>query len=193
MDRKKRLTGSVWKTAKAAAKWMKMCDNSPADIILENIADFGPHDRVLDFGCGNGRNAVPVLRRGAQVTLADVNPYLLEDAQQAARKTGGAFEAVKIEERPSFPNDYTRIILIGVLHACPDKAEILRGCYEWLKYGGRLYSSSLGESLDCKSPYRFGSFRDFLAAHMACGFRQIVGKESWNGRSVIYDGIFEKR
>ena len=44
--------------------------------------------RVLDLGCGVGRHAVPMARRGFQVTGLDFNPRYLAGAEGAAREAG---------------------------------------------------------------------------------------------------------
>lgn len=44
--------------------------------------------RILDVGCGNGRHAVPLARRGYRVTAVDRSPRLLEKATEAKDRAG---------------------------------------------------------------------------------------------------------
>ncbi|HEY7653515.1 MAG TPA: class I SAM-dependent methyltransferase [Methylomirabilota bacterium] len=50
----------------------------------------GPGARLLDAGCGNGRYAVELARRGFVVTGVDRSPALLEEAARRARTTESA-------------------------------------------------------------------------------------------------------
>ncbi len=50
----------------------------------------GPGDRVLDMGCGAGRHAFALLRRGAHVTALDMDAGELEDV-------AGMFAAMRLE------------------------------------------------------------------------------------------------
>jgi cyclopropane fatty-acyl-phospholipid synthase-like methyltransferase len=43
-----------------------------------------PGSAVLDIGCGTGRHAVELARRGCDVTGVDISPGMLEQARQAA-------------------------------------------------------------------------------------------------------------
>lgn len=44
--------------------------------------------RVLDFGCGNGENTVPLARRGAQVYAMDISLDIIKLAEQRLRLNG---------------------------------------------------------------------------------------------------------
>jgi SAM-dependent methyltransferase len=61
-------------------------------------AAIGPHDRVLDVGCGVATTAIEIAQRfGAHVTAADVSPLMLERAQTFVRqRANGA--TVSVEE-----------------------------------------------------------------------------------------------
>ena len=48
--------------------------------------------RILDIGCGTGRHAVELARRGYQVTGVDISSGMLTEAQKAAKEAG-----VKVE------------------------------------------------------------------------------------------------
>jgi SAM-dependent methyltransferase/GNAT superfamily N-acetyltransferase len=56
----------------------------------------GPGATLLDAGCGNGRYAVELARRGFVVTGVDRSPALLEEAAARERATGNAL-SVKFE------------------------------------------------------------------------------------------------
>jgi SAM-dependent methyltransferase len=60
-----------------------------ADVLRE--AGLSPGARILDLGCGTGGHALPLARRGFQVTGVDRSPEMIA---QAIEKTGAAGEAV---------------------------------------------------------------------------------------------------
>jgi len=48
------------------------------------VAELAPGRRVLDAGCGTGRVAIELLRRGFDVVGADLDPHMLEAARAKA-------------------------------------------------------------------------------------------------------------
>lgn len=53
--------------------------------IVERLALQG-NERILDMGCGHGRLALPLARRGYPVTGVDLSEYLLDTARESAAK-----------------------------------------------------------------------------------------------------------
>ena len=68
------------------AVWHDMeCGSYAADLALwEELADPAPRE-VLDLGCGTGRVAIRLARRGHRVTGIDLNPTFLQEAERRAR------------------------------------------------------------------------------------------------------------
>jgi SAM-dependent methyltransferase len=54
---------------------------------------------VLDLGCGPGRHAVPLARRGFQVTAVDLSAFHLAKAQARAEAAGVTVELVRADMR----------------------------------------------------------------------------------------------
>lgn len=68
--------------------------------VLRQLA--GPafeQDRILDFGCGNGRLTVPLARVAQHVVAADVDPAALAAAAEHCREAGLA-NVTFVESRP---------------------------------------------------------------------------------------------
>src|SRR5882757_2719336 len=135
------------------------------------LAQFGPIDiylfdqmlrgritrgmRVLDAGCGSGRNLVYLLREGYEVFGVDADPQAVESTRRLASSLApglpaGYFRVEKIEEM-SFPNAFADVVLSSaVLHFAHDDAQflaMLRGTWRVLKPGGLLFcrlASSIG-------------------------------------------------
>lgn len=79
----------------------------------------GPGARLLDAGCGNGRYAVELARRGFAVTGVDRSPVLLDEARARVREAGDAI-AVRLEAGdllalPAGPQ-YDAVVCRGVLN-----------------------------------------------------------------------------
>jgi tellurite methyltransferase len=74
-----------------AAYYDKLRDRPPRKTVLAALDLFGPPDgdaRVIDLGCGDGRDVVEMLRRGWTVVAVDSEPAALQ--KLAARQMPGA-------------------------------------------------------------------------------------------------------
>jgi 2-polyprenyl-3-methyl-5-hydroxy-6-metoxy-1,4-benzoquinol methylase len=63
------------------------------DFVLEELR-LPPGSRILDVGCGTGRHAVELARRGYQVMGVDISSGMLAEAVKAARKAGVEVELI---------------------------------------------------------------------------------------------------
>jgi SAM-dependent methyltransferase len=107
-----------------------------------------PGQRVLDMGCGGGRHAFAVLRRGAQVVAFDANPDELTGVRDmaAAMVTAGEVpdggELVCVEgdalELPFDEASFDRIIAAEVLEHIPDDRRAIAELVRVLAPGGRI-------------------------------------------------------
>lgn len=61
--------------------------NSEVDFIIE-LFQLQPGHTVLDMGCGTGRHAIELARRGMHVTGVDLSPGMLAEARKAAEAAG---------------------------------------------------------------------------------------------------------
>jgi tellurite methyltransferase len=110
-----------------------------------------PGMRILDAGCGFGRNLVYFLREGYEVYGADSNPEAVEAVRSlAAPLPAGNFHLETIENM-SFPDAVADVVLSSaVLHLARDDDHfqaMLRGTWRVLKPGGLLFcrlASSIG-------------------------------------------------
>ena len=111
--------------------------------------------RVLDAGCGSGRNLVYFLREGYEVFGVDADPQGVESTRRLAASLApglpaGNFRVENIEEM-SFPDDFADVVLSSaVLHFARGDEQflaMLRGTWRVLKPGGLLFcrlASSIG-------------------------------------------------
>ena len=113
-----------------------------------------PGMRILDAGCGEGRNLVYLLRH-CEVFGADSNPRAIAAVRQLARETPRENFRVETIENMSFPDAFADVVISSaVLHFASDDDHfqaMLQGTWRVLKPGGLLFcrlASSIGiESL----------------------------------------------
>ncbi|HEX8238504.1 MAG TPA: class I SAM-dependent methyltransferase [Allosphingosinicella sp.] len=100
------------------------------------------NESILDMAGGTGDVAFRLARHGARVTVADINPDMLEVGRQRAakRRVEGLSWAVENAEALSFPDAafdaYT--IAFGIRNVT-DIESALREAYRVLKTGGRFH------------------------------------------------------
>lgn len=114
-----------------------------------------PGMRILDCGCGTGRNLVYLLREGYDVWATDRDPAAVQAvrAQAATLAPGLDADHLRVEpvERLSFPDAaFDVVISNAVLHFATDDAHfeaMVREMWRVLKPGGLLFArlaSSIG-------------------------------------------------
>ncbi|MEO6909734.1 MAG: class I SAM-dependent methyltransferase [Edaphobacter sp.] len=117
-----------------------------------------PGMRILDAGCGSGRNLVYLLREGYEVFAVDANAEAVESVRRMARELAPSLPASNFRVEPvehmSFDDACADVVLCNtVLHFARDDAHfesILRGCWRVLKPGG-LFFCRLGSTIGMES------------------------------------------
>src|SRR5882757_6818603 len=87
-------------------------------ILRGNIA---PGMRVLDAGCGYGRNLVYLLRQGTEIFAVDQNAAAVEHVRKLSKSLSTALPdenfQVSLVEKMSFANDFADVVICSsVLH-----------------------------------------------------------------------------
>ena len=121
------------------------------------VQEFALHirERVLEYGCGGGSDALSYLRRQNRVWYADVVPDNVEAATRRIAQAGLAREAypVVLEASAPIPLAAETMDVInahGVLHHIEDPAPVLAEFARILKVGGQLYVMLYTEHLWAK-------------------------------------------
>src|SRR6478672_11307275 len=111
--------------------------------------------RILDAGCGSGRNLVYFLREGYEVYAVDADAKAVENTRRLAASLDLGLQPDNIHmetiEEMSFPDGFADVVLSSaVLHFARDDAQflaMLRSTWRVLKPGGVLFcrlASSIG-------------------------------------------------
>ena len=114
-----------------------------------------PGMRILDAGCGHGRNLVYFLREGHEVYAADADGEALASVRSMARKLAPSLPEsnfrVEAVEHMSFEDACADVVISNtVLHLARDDAQfeaMLQGSWRVLKAGGLFFcrlASSIG-------------------------------------------------
>jgi tellurite methyltransferase len=106
-----------------------------------------PGMRILDAGCGGGRNLVYLLREGYEVFAADANPSAIAQIRALAAALAPTLPSENFRVEPieamSFPNAFADVVLLNaVLHFARDDAHftaMLHGAWRVLKPGGLFF------------------------------------------------------
>jgi ubiquinone/menaquinone biosynthesis C-methylase UbiE len=128
--------------------WLVELDNpfareQRAAAIIQHL-DLESGMRVLDAGCGPGRDTIPLaqaVRVGGEVVAADVQSRTLDRLRHKAREAGLTnitFRELALGEKTLEKDRYDRALLVTVLGEIPDREAALREIHDALKPGGIL-------------------------------------------------------
>ena len=107
--------------------------SNPSSLVYELVDQIGDiRDlRVLDAGCGEGKNSIHLGAGGAQVTAYDVSSIAIEHATLAAQKAG--LETIRffvgdVREQEHLPGSFDIVIAYGLFHCLKDADEVRALC-----------------------------------------------------------------
>jgi 2-polyprenyl-3-methyl-5-hydroxy-6-metoxy-1,4-benzoquinol methylase len=98
--------------------------------------------RVLDIGAGLGESSVYFALLGADVTMVDLSPKMVELAIELGKSYGVKINGVVgAAESLNVPKDsFDFVYIANLLHHITDRAKLFAQVYEALKPGGKFYS-----------------------------------------------------
>ena len=121
-------------------------DHGPTEVAGSvSLLELAPEGRILDLACGYGRIAVPLARRGFQVTGLDLSEPLLDVARERAAQAGVpvAWRHADMRDMPAeWAGQFDAVISIwnsfGYFTDDHENQRVLASAAQALKPGGRL-------------------------------------------------------
>jgi tellurite methyltransferase len=149
-----------------------------------------PGMRIVDAGCGGGRNLIYLLREGFEVYGADMDAQSIESVRSFARKFVPALPATNFRVEPvehmSFADDFADVVISNtVLHLAADDTQfeaMLQGTWRVLKPGGLFF---------CRVASTIGMESQFVHVQ-GRRFRSPDGAERYMVDEAILNSITER-
>jgi SAM-dependent methyltransferase len=110
-------------------------------LLLESL-ELGPHDRLLEVGCGGGAFLQEALRSGCRATAVDHSAEMVRTARENNREAvdAGRLEVLEGDARhlPVPDDTFTSAVSTGMVNFLPDPSEMFREVHRALVMGGRF-------------------------------------------------------
>lgn len=109
---------------------------------LESELNNYANPRILDAGCGTGKIALKLLKKGFNITLLDISPKSLEIARNKIERENirAEYYTASCEETPFENNKFDIVMLNGaVISYTPDPEKLLAEVNRILKRGGMIW------------------------------------------------------
>ncbi len=135
---------------------------------VERILPLQTNEKTLDLGCGNGRHALKLARRGFQMIGLDLSPVLLAMAGNTCKKTTCAARFVRADMRylpfhRAFDSVVSFFTTFGYFETDEENLKTLNSIHRALKPKGRFLQDYLNKNfvLDNLVPRDARSDNDF--------------------------------
>lgn len=121
----------------------------PTPIVAETIAKYriAPSSRILEIGCGEGRDAVPLLEKGFQVLATDASPEAIAYCRAHFPLHADRFRVLDVLT-DRYAAEYDFIYAVAVIHMLvpdADRAAFYRFVRDHLAPGGIALICSMGD------------------------------------------------
>ncbi|KUG21646.1 methyltransferase type 11 [hydrocarbon metagenome] len=116
---------------------------------IEQEINFNKSLKILDIGCGTGRHAIELSKRGYKITGVDLSDSQLSRAREKAEKQEVRIDFLKYDARNlPFLNEYDLVIMIcegafPLMETDEMNFDILKGATQALKKHGKIIFTTL--------------------------------------------------
>ena len=109
--------------------------------ILSRMGDL-KGKRLLDIGAGLGESSVYFALQGAQVTMTDISPGMVQTGRELARKYGVEIDGIvaQAEDLGVPAETYDFAYIANTIHHVQDREALFQKIHRALKPGGRFFS-----------------------------------------------------
>ena len=117
------------------------CDIYLLDLILKGKVHSGM--RVLDLGCGHGRNTIALRQLGCDVWACDPNPQAISTIAKQYPDLKDRFSVSDIISMPKDPLGYDLVIVNAVFHFAPNRENFIswaNAAWSQVREGGIFFS-----------------------------------------------------
>jgi SAM-dependent methyltransferase len=133
--------------------------------VLDDHLDVEASWKVLDVGTGRGRFGIHMAKQGCEVTAVDINPDMIEVAEEAARR-GGVEDRFKVREGDAehlenlAEGPFDLVMCMELFDHLPQLERALSSMHSVLKPGGQfVFTYVPGESLYGRAGNLYRLFR----------------------------------
>ncbi len=184
-----------WETLEPFMFGQESIDNASQEIDdLLSLLKLAPGSAVLDLGCGIGRHAKELARRGFKVTGVDITRKYLDKARKEASREGLAIEYIQADMREfKMKNKFDALINLctsglSYFENIEEDRQVIRNACESLKPGGIFVTHTHGKEILA----RIFQARDWREKDGAYLLLQRTIKQNWswmeNDYILIKDG-----
>jgi ubiquinone/menaquinone biosynthesis C-methylase UbiE len=116
---------------------------------IEQEINFDKTKKILDIGCGTGRHAIELAKRGYKVTGIDLSESQLQRASEKAKEAGVDVRFIQSDAREiNFKHEFELVIMIcegafPLMETDEMNYKILENAANALKSGGRIIFTTL--------------------------------------------------
>jgi SAM-dependent methyltransferase len=98
--------------------------------------------RLLDIGAGLGESSVYFALQGAQVTMTDISPGMVQTGRELARRYGVEIEGIvsEAEDLGVAAESFDYVYIANTIHHVRDRDALFQKIHRALKLGGRFFS-----------------------------------------------------
>ncbi len=175
-------------------RWSEFYDDDdiPLNLLEESVVERDLGDlrglRVLELGCGTGRQTLAMARRGAQITAIDQSSGMLEKAIAKSKEFSIDYQAHDLDTQlPYAPETFDRVVSFLVLEHIVKLEPFFAQCARVCKKTGFIYFTVMHPAMLLKGaqarytepgtgvkvyPKSFAyQIKDFLNAAIAAGLK----------------------